>query len=257
MSAARTALDAVYYIPHFVTIEEEEYLIRKIQGSPLHAWKQLKNRSNGIISGGELTPRNVLIPKPFPSYVENFPPLISRVTATHAFEGSPHHAPNHILMNEYLPGQGIMPHEDGGAYYPVVATLSLGSHALFHYYQYYQEGSPDVSDRRDTAATSIDPNPVATLLLEPRSLVITTGSLYKCHLHGIEERTNDQITLDGRLADLGVAIDNWNQLGSEQWKCRRDSEAVVPRTTRYSLTCRDIPKVAAVAAGSLLGAMRR
>ena len=34
---------------------------------------------------------------------------------------------NHILINEYLPGQGIMAHTDGPAYSPVVATISTGS----------------------------------------------------------------------------------------------------------------------------------
>ncbi|KAF6140489.1 hypothetical protein GIB67_010319 [Kingdonia uniflora] len=34
---------------------------------------------------------------------------------------------NHVLINEYFPDQGIMPHQDGPAYFPVVAILSLGS----------------------------------------------------------------------------------------------------------------------------------
>lgn len=42
--------------------------------------------------------------------------------------------PNHVLVNEYLPGQGIMPHEDGAAYRPVVATVSLGSAAVVEFW---------------------------------------------------------------------------------------------------------------------------
>ena len=34
--------------------------------------------------------------------------------------------PNHILLNEYLPGQGIIPHIDGDLFYPTIATVSLG-----------------------------------------------------------------------------------------------------------------------------------
>ena len=34
--------------------------------------------------------------------------------------------PNHILLNEYLPGQGIIPHLDGDLFYPTIATVSLG-----------------------------------------------------------------------------------------------------------------------------------
>ncbi|CAI5937384.1 unnamed protein product, partial [Closterium sp. NIES-65] len=33
---------------------------------------------------------------------------------------------NHVLVNEYHEGQGIMPHQDGPAYFPCVAILSLG-----------------------------------------------------------------------------------------------------------------------------------
>ena len=32
--------------------------------------------------------------------------------------------PNHVLVNEYLPGQGIMPHTDGPLFHPTIATVS-------------------------------------------------------------------------------------------------------------------------------------
>lgn len=41
---------------------------------------------------------------------------------------------NHVLVNEYLPGQGIMPHQDGPAYFPVVAIISLGSPAVMRFF---------------------------------------------------------------------------------------------------------------------------
>src|SRR5699024_11991713 len=51
------------------------------------------------------------------------------------FKEAPHRAPNHVLVNEYTPGQGIMPHEDGGAYYPTVATVSLGGAVVLDLYE--------------------------------------------------------------------------------------------------------------------------
>ena len=33
---------------------------------------------------------------------------------------------NHVLVNEYKPGDGIMPHTDGPAYVPIVATITTG-----------------------------------------------------------------------------------------------------------------------------------
>ena len=43
---------------------------------------------------------------------------------THAFGAE--QLPNHVLVNAYLPGQGIMPHQDGPLYYPGVCIISLG-----------------------------------------------------------------------------------------------------------------------------------
>jgi len=40
-----------------------------------------------------------------------------------------------VLLNEYLPGQGILPHEDGGAYWPVVGTVSLGGVVVLDVYE--------------------------------------------------------------------------------------------------------------------------
>ena len=42
--------------------------------------------------------------------------------------------PNHVLVNEYLAGQGIMPHTDGPLFTPVITTITLGSHALLDLY---------------------------------------------------------------------------------------------------------------------------
>ena len=44
---------------------------------------------------------------------------------------SPLFTPNHVLINAYPPGSGILPHTDGPAYEPQTATLSLGCPAQF------------------------------------------------------------------------------------------------------------------------------
>ena len=36
--------------------------------------------------------------------------------------------PNHVLVNEYLPGQGIMPHTDGPLFHPTIATVFNAVH---------------------------------------------------------------------------------------------------------------------------------
>lgn len=41
--------------------------------------------------------------------------------------------PNHALINVYNPGQGIMAHQDGPAYFPYAVILSLGSGGVFEF----------------------------------------------------------------------------------------------------------------------------
>ena len=156
-------------------------------------------------------------------------PVVERISALGIFDDAPHGI-NHCLINEYLPGQGIMPHEDGDAYYPVVATVSLGGSLVL-----------DVTEKRKTdgdVATE-DPKELKRwrILQEPRSLLLTTGSAYTDTLHGIAETTEDSNLGPGKVA-------NWSLLG--------DREAIEAnggcnaRTDRISLTYRDVKKVSNV-----------
>ncbi|OJT11308.1 Alpha-ketoglutarate-dependent dioxygenase alkB -like protein [Trametes pubescens] len=148
------------------------------------------------------------------------------------------------------------PHEDGPAYHPVVATLSLGSHTVFHYYKYRpdDESSPSTQSEQSAGTTTaagpmivsgagrpIDPTPVFSLLLEPRSLVITTSSLYTAHLHGINELLEDKFVEDGRVP--GERIANFDMLKEGAEKAAVASGGILERGMRYSLTCRDVEKV--------------
>lgn len=56
------------------------------------------------------------------------------------FASSPHKGANHVLINEYEPGQGIMPHQDGAAYWPVVATVSLAAPIVLDIYGKAEDG---------------------------------------------------------------------------------------------------------------------
>ncbi|PIO55345.1 hypothetical protein TELCIR_23269, partial [Teladorsagia circumcincta] len=42
---------------------------------------------------------------------------------------------NHVLVNEYVPGQGIMPHTDGPAFFQLVSNVTMGSHTLLDLYR--------------------------------------------------------------------------------------------------------------------------
>ncbi|KAJ3733180.1 hypothetical protein DFJ43DRAFT_1069736 [Lentinula guzmanii] len=244
----------VIYIPNFVTEEEESYLIRKINDTPHQSWKSLANRRLQIW-GGLMTRKNVLLSQSLPPFVEVYPNVIDRLQLTGAFCTSTHGAPNHIIVNEYLPGQGIMPHQDGPAYHPVVATISLGSHTAFHYYK-YRTGSPS-QDATDVfspgpqgEARIIDHTPVMSVLLEPRSVIITSGSMYTSHLHGIGNEIVDYFTAGSddtdppKFADFNVTVANWRLLGRKDMKEAVINGRFLQRSIRYSLTCRDVEKVA-------------
>lgn len=43
-------------------------------------------------------------------------------------------SPNHVLVNEYLPGQGIMRHLDGPLFTPIICTVTCGSHAVLNFH---------------------------------------------------------------------------------------------------------------------------
>ncbi|KAI0750351.1 hypothetical protein BC629DRAFT_1230948 [Irpex lacteus] len=244
-----------YYIPNFITEDEEKYLIRKILESPLPRWRHLQNRRLQIL-GGDVTAKNVLLPQAFPPYITDYPDIISRIRDTGAFSASPHGQPNHVILNEYLAGQGIMPHEDGPSYHPVVATLSLGSHAVFHYYRYASNGV-DVDEGLPSAnggqGRPIDRNPVISVLLEPRSLVITTQELYTAHLHGIDDVQVDVFPAPaGDLESLPLTnLANAHIISDADMRSVVHSGGTLTRATRYSLTCRDVERVAGRGTGIL------
>ena len=152
------------------------------------------------------------------------------------------------------------PHEDGPAYHPVVATLSLGSHAVFNYYRYKPDASlmPGVQisapdEPISSTGRPIDPTPILSLLLEPRSLVITTSSLYSSHLHGIDGLVEDKFEEDGRPARERIA--NYDLLRGKAERQAVANGSMLERGLRYSLTCRDVEKVAAMG-GALFKRLR-
>ena len=67
-----------------------------------------------------------------------------------------------------------------------------------------------------------------SILLEPNSLLVLKDDMYKKYLHGIAERNEDDVT---------DKICNLNHLGGTV-----NTGDVLHRTTRVSLTVRNIPK---------------
>ncbi|KXT12739.1 hypothetical protein AC579_8916 [Pseudocercospora musae] len=186
---------------------------------PSNRWISLAHRRLQSLPA-RLTNSNTLVTSsPLPDWLRS--PMVERIEKLETFSGAPHGI-NHCLINEYHPGQGIMPHEDGAAYYPAVATVSLGGTLVLDVTEKGQHGNKKKSWR---------------ILQESRSLLVTTGEAYTETLHGIAEVEEDR--------DLNSeTVANWDLLGE---KTRiEESGGVNVRTTRISLTYRDVNKVSAL-----------
>ncbi|KAK0711186.1 hypothetical protein B0H67DRAFT_491928 [Lasiosphaeris hirsuta] len=223
---------AAYYIADFVSEEEERAILQKVETAPKARWRQLTHRRLQTWPS-DLVKSTLLDSQPLPDWLSQ--PAITRILSIplsdsepHIFASSPHGQPNHVLINEYPPSAGIMPHKDGSAYHPTVCTVSLGSSLCLNLYKSKEDGA-------------LDPEPVWRILQEPRSLLITTGELYDEYLHGI-----DSIPADVNLSEQSIA--NWGLLRSpSRYKDGRNE-----RQIRISLTYRDVLKVSKL--GSKLGA---
>lgn len=218
-----------HYIPNFLTHAEEAHILTQIRATPSTRWTNLsRRRLLSIPSTLTGTARDTLIASLLPAYLSS--PIVQRFADLGIFKDAPHGAPNHVLVNEYLPGQGIMPHEDGPAYYPCTATVSLGAAIVLDVYEKNKEGEREAKPRW-------------RILQEPRSLLVTSNAMYTDTLHGI----------DGVVVDEGVrqeSIANWELLGEKEKYALLDG-ARYDRDLRLSLTYRDVVKVAKVG-----GAMR-
>jgi alkylated DNA repair protein alkB family protein 6 len=110
---------SAFYIPNFINEEEEKILLDRISSAPKPKWKQLTHRR--LQTWPSDLAKDTLIAGPLPPWLEE--PVVSRLLSvpvaetdpdTNIFSSSPHRRPNHVLINEYPPGVGIMPHKVGG-----------------------------------------------------------------------------------------------------------------------------------------------
>ncbi|TDZ23606.1 Alpha-ketoglutarate-dependent dioxygenase alkB-like protein 6 [Colletotrichum orbiculare MAFF 240422] len=107
---------SAFYISNFISEEEEQAILQKIADAPKPRWKQLTHRR--LQTWPSDLVQNKLIDAPLPQWLHE--PVISRLLSlpraahpdsANVFADSPHQRPNHVLINEYPPGVGIMPHK--------------------------------------------------------------------------------------------------------------------------------------------------
>lgn len=194
----------VYYIPNFITEDEESALLKHVYSAPKPKWTCLSNRR--LQDYGGVPHKNGMIQEKIPDWLEIY---IDKIGVLDLFDGK---KPNHVLVNEYLPKQGIMPHTDGPLFYPTVTTISCGSHTTLEILEN--------DAKRDK---------ICDIFLERRSLVIFQDDVYSKYLHSISEKGSDTIT------EKYVNVSQCGQQLSVGMTFQRD--------TRISLTIRHVPKV--------------
>lgn len=202
----------VYYIPDFISEEEEAYLLQQVYKSPKTKWTQLSGRR--LQNWGGLPHPKGMVAEKIPDWLQQY---CEKISALGAFSGK---TANHVLVNEYKQGEGIMPHEDGPLYHPTVTTISLGSHTLLDFYT-------PVSSQDVDAPQTEESRYHFSLLVRPRSLLILQEEMYQHLLHGIQACTQDMLT--DKVLNLATA----GALPGE----------MLTRGTRVSLTIRHVPKV--------------
>lgn len=168
-----SSVDAVYYIPNYITEDDEKHLLSCIDSQPSERWSYLQHANRRLQRwGGEVTPKGL-------ENIESLPQWLEKISETLSLEKITEKKTNHVLLNEYPPGIGIMPHTDGPLYHPYVVILSLGSHACFEFFKDYTNYKAE--------------NYAAKLLVEPRSLLIFEKEAYTKYLHAIHDSAFDPI----------------------------------------------------------------
>ncbi|KAJ8574000.1 hypothetical protein K7X08_010511 [Anisodus acutangulus] len=241
------SVPTLFYIPDFITDSEHHHLLNTIYDAPISKWKSLKYRR--LQNWGGVVHEKGLIAQDLPPWLTR---ITERITEKSGLFPS---SINHVLINEYLPNQGIMPHQDGPAYYPVVAILSVGSPVVMDFTPH-----PNLSNHVGTHGNSLDDkisdqeaavmnscerldnfHPFSIVLM-PRSLLIFKDMAYSDYLHGIKDsevqRCNEAVNLTN-VQNHGVV-----QHSSGSVKALDSDDTVICRAnTRVSLTCRVVTKV--------------
>jgi alkylated DNA repair dioxygenase AlkB len=153
------------YVADYVTKDEERELLAAIDRQPWRMEWERRRQIYGLSYGSARGEARVL--GPLPSWLV---PLAERVVRHGWLEGPV----ANVVINEYLPGQGIGSHHDYPGFGPTVVAVSLGSPCLLDLVE------PD-SGRKEV------------LDVAERSLWILGGEARTKWKHGIAHRRTDVI----------------------------------------------------------------
>ena len=157
------------YIANFITPEEETDLLAAIDGE---MWKNdLQRRVQHYGYRYDYTERNINADNKLGS----LPPWVEEINNRLMKQDLFISKPDQLIVNEYMPGQGIAPHTDRDCFGPVVASLSLGSDCMMRI-------RPHNEDKQDAF----------DIVLLRLSLVVLQGQSRDVWRHSIAPRQGDQ-----------------------------------------------------------------
>jgi len=155
------------YLPDFVSGEEALYLVDKIDAQP---WRSdLKRRVQHYGYRYDYKARQAREE----DYLGPLPPFLQVLAKRLTHAGHFGSTPDQVLVNEYMPGQGISAHVDcRPCFGDVIASLSLLSSCVMR-----------LESRKI--------NQQVDLTLEPGSLLVLSGEARHVWTHAIPARKND------------------------------------------------------------------
>ena len=112
--------------------------------------------------------------------------------------------PNHVLVNDYRPSEGIMPHTDGPSYLDRTATVSIGGPVILKFRR--RLTTDEIGGKRDYPRLDL-------LLSGEGSLVVFTGEAYTHYLHSIDEGGDTEMTTEDCInADPGFVVKRMHRI---------------------------------------------
>ena len=151
------------YVPDYVSPEEARALLEAIDQAPWRHEFERRRQIYGLSYGTSRAEPKEL--GPLPSWVV---PLAERVVR----DGWLEDAVANVVVNEYLPGQGIGAHHDFPGFGPTVVAVSLGAPCIL---ELTRDGRKELLD------------------VAPRSLWVLSGEARTAWMHGIAARKADLV----------------------------------------------------------------
>lgn len=128
-SAVPTLFPGVTIHPGYLPPTEAAALVAALDALPPRAWRATSGRR--VMNVGGLPHARGLLPMPLPRWLTSAP-VWARLAADFFPSAAP---PNHVLVNGYARGGGILPHADGPVYAPRAVILSLGVGVTMDYWR--------------------------------------------------------------------------------------------------------------------------